>query len=53
MSTSCLHMPNDIKLDSLEDIFKFQFPLIHHGRDMRNSKPVYLGVTNNGDGFVK
>ena len=52
MSTSCLHMPNDIKLDSLEDIFKFQFPLIHHGRDMRNSKPVYLGVTNNGDGFV-
>ena len=52
MSTTCLNEPNDIKLDSLEDIFKFQFPLIHNGRDMRNSKPVYLGVTNNGDGFV-
>ena len=52
MSTSCLHEPNDIKLDNLEDIFKFQFPLIHHGWDMRNGKPVYLGVTHNGDGFV-
>ena len=52
MSTSCLHVPNDIKLDSLEDIFKFQFPLIHHGWDMRNGKPLYLGVSNNGDGFV-
>ena len=52
MSTTCLNEPNDIKLDSLEDIFKFQFPLIHHGWDMRNGKPVYLGVSNNGDGFV-
>jgi len=52
MSTSCLHEPNDIKLDNLEDIYKFQFPLIHDGWNMRNGKPVYLGVSNNGDGFV-
>lgn len=52
MSTTCLNEPNDIKLDSLEDIFKFQFPLIHHGWDMRNGKPVYLGVSNNGDSFL-
>ena len=52
MSTSCLHEPNDIKLDNLEDIFKFQFPLIHHGWNPRNGKPVYLGVTHNGDSFL-